>query len=46
MPNSERNAQHLQKRIHLTGQFLGERPSIANPWERAMVNEGVEVIIA
>jgi hypothetical protein len=45
MPNSERNAQHLEKRIHLTGKFSGERPSIANPTERAMVNEGVEVIV-
>jgi ribulose kinase len=45
MPNSERNAQHLQKRIHLTGKFSGERPSIANPTERAMVDEGVEVIV-
>jgi hypothetical protein len=26
-------------------QFLAERPSIANPWERAMMNEGVRVII-
>jgi hypothetical protein len=25
--------------------FLGERPSIANPTERAMMNEGVEVIV-
>jgi len=25
--------------------FLGERPSIANPDGRAMVNEGVEVIV-
>jgi hypothetical protein len=46
MPNSERNAQHLEKRIHLTGQFLGERPSIANPWEGAMVNEEVVVVVA
>jgi ribulose kinase len=45
MPNSARNAQHLEKRIHLTGKFLGERPSIANPEERAMVNEDVEVIV-
>jgi hypothetical protein len=25
MPNSERNAQHLEKRIHLRGKFLGEQ---------------------
>ena len=25
--------------------FLAERPSIANPYGRAMVNEGVEVVV-
>jgi hypothetical protein len=29
----------------MRSQFLVERPSIANPTERAMMNEGVEVII-
>ena len=24
---------------------VDQRPSIANPWERAKVNEGVEVIV-
>jgi hypothetical protein len=33
MPNSERNAQHLEKRIHLTGKFLGERRGQARPSE-------------
>jgi hypothetical protein len=36
MPNSERNAQHLEKRIHLTGKFLGEIL-----WLKLVVNRAI-----